>query len=212
MPVEHDVVRRDVVNDRRTRLCRGLWIDYGRENAVVDHDLFRGVLGLRIALGNDNSHFVTDVAYLAIGQRRTRAGFHRRAVLGMNGPATDMSADFVGCDVGAGEDRNHARQASGRFDVDRFYGRVGVRRADEISVGLARPVDVVGVMTLAGNEAVIFLPAHRRADPGCCHCGFLPRLYFGRVFPLELLLYSAAFLAALLPMARAPAAIALTIL
>ena len=53
----------------------------------------------------------------------------------------------------------------------------GVRRADEIGVGLAGPVDVVGVMAFAGDEAVVFLAAHRGADPGRAH-GSVLRQFF----------------------------------
>ena len=46
---------------------------------------------------------------------------------------------------------------------------VRVRRAHEHGVGLARAVDVVGVLALAGDEALVFLAAYGRADAGCAH-------------------------------------------
>ena len=50
---------------------------------------------------------------------------------------------------------------------------MGVRRAHEHGVGLARPADVVGVVALAGDEAQVFLAAHRRADSGRAHGALL---------------------------------------
>ena len=50
--------------------------------------------------------------------------------------------------------------------------RMRMRRAQEIGMGLARPVDVVGIAALAGDETVIFLAANCGADSGGGH-GFL---------------------------------------
>ncbi len=41
---------------------------------------------------------------------------------------------------------------------------MGVRRMHENGVKLARPLDVVGVVALAGDEAVVLLAAYRGAD------------------------------------------------
>src|SRR5581483_8759205 len=53
--------------------------------------------------------------------------------------------------------------------VDRLDLRVRMRRADEIDVGLARTIDVVGILALAGDEPEVFLAADSRADPGSAH-------------------------------------------
>ena len=112
----------------------------------------------------------------------------------------------------AGEHREHARHAGRGLGVDRFDRGVGVRRADEIGIGLAGPVDVVGVVALAGDEAAIFLAAHRGADTGRAHGSFLRQSCSDSCVDSSLP-YSAACVAAPLPrMARAPAAIALTML
>src|SRR5262249_17387788 len=50
-----------------------------------------------------------------------------------------------------------------------------MRRAHEDSIGLARPIDVVGVLALAGDEALIFLAPNGSADAGGGH-GFPPRV------------------------------------
>ena len=64
-----------------------------------------------------------------------------------------LSAD----DVGAGEDRDDARRLQRRGSVDLVDRRMRVRRAQEIGVGLARTIDVVDVVALAGDEADVFL-------------------------------------------------------
>jgi hypothetical protein len=46
---------------------------------------------------------------------------------------------------------------------------------------LAGPVDIVGVVALAGDEAVIFLTAHCGADPRRAH-GSLLWLFFIRKY------------------------------
>ena len=43
--------------------------------------------------------------------------------------------------------------------------------------GLARPNYVVGILALAGNEAEVFLSAHRRADTRRAHGGLLPLIF-----------------------------------
>src|ERR1700733_7932773 len=124
----------------------------------------------------------------------------------MDHPAADEIADFVIGKLDAGEHGEDARHAGRGLGVDRFDRRVCVRRTDEISACLTGPVDVVGIVALAGDEALIFLAAHRGADTGSAHGIALRQSLPGRI-------YSAALLAEPPPrMARAPAAIALTIL
>src|SRR5437764_11562359 len=42
-------------------------------------------------------------------------------------------------------------------------------------MALSGTVDVVRIMPRAGEETVILLPTHRRADSGCGHRDYLPR-------------------------------------
>src|SRR3712207_9107249 len=44
-----------------------------------------------------------------------------------------------------------------------------MRRAEEIGVGLARPVEIVHVASLAGDETLILFPADGCADPCSGH-------------------------------------------
>ena len=127
-------------------------------------------------------------------------------VLGIDHPAADQRTKLVGGEFLAGPDRNYAWHSRSGGGVDPFQLRVCVGRADEIGTNLSRPCVVVGVVTLAGDETMVFLAAHRRADPGRSHGGLLPKRFclFLRI--------SVAFLAAYVFIAFAPAAIAFTML
>src|SRR5208337_2574350 len=95
----------------------------------------------------------------------------------MDHPTANEIADLVGGEFLAGEytaDSGHAGRCLG---IDRFDGRVRMRRADEIRISLAGPVDVVGVVALAGDEPLVFLAAHCGADPGRTHGSLLPRFF-----------------------------------
>src|SRR5439155_571734 len=128
---------------------------------------------------------------------------------GMDHPAADEIADLVGSKLGAGEHREHARHRLRGLGVDRLDLRVRVRRPQKMDIGLARPVDVVGVLALAGDKAEVFLAAHRRADTGRAHGGLLRQHLLYSVVGRS---HSAACEWAPEPMALAPAAIALTML
>jgi hypothetical protein len=163
------VLRRDVVDQRRALLLRRGGIGDGGQHRVIDFHFFRGIARLRQRLADHDGDRIADMAGFAVGEHRMRRHFHRRAVLGMNHPAADQIADLVAGELRAGEHREHARHGGRGFGVDRLDRRMGVRRADEIGESLARPVDVVGIVARAGDEAAIFLAAHRSADPGRTH-------------------------------------------
>src|SRR5271156_686215 len=93
----------------------------------------------------------------------------------MDHPAANEIADLVGGEFLAGEYTADSGHCGSGLGIDRFDGRVRVRRADEISVGLAGPADIVGGMALAGDEPLVFLAAHCGADPGRTHGSLLPR-------------------------------------
>ena len=141
----------------------------GREDVVVDHDGFGRVLGLGERFGDHHRHVVAHIAHLALSKSRMRPRLHRGAILGMDHPAADEAADLVGCEVVAREDGDHARHDHRRSRVDGPDRGVGMRRAKEICVGLARSVEVVDVASLAGDETLILFPADGCADPCCGH-------------------------------------------
>ena len=172
VPLIDGVARRDLV-DLRARLRLGR-IGHRRQRLVVDLDLLGGVLGLRQRLGEDDGDRIADMVRLAMGDRRMRRILHLRAVLGRDHPAANETADLVGGKLGAGEHREHARHRRRRLAVDAPDLGVGMRRAQEVGLALAGTVDVVGVVALAGDEALVLFAAHRRTDTGRAHGSLLP--------------------------------------
>ena len=169
VPIVDRIVRRDVMHLRRARPGGRRGVESRRQHAVVDDDLFRRVLGLRVSVGDDDGDMIADIAHLALGEDGMGARLHRRTVLGMDHPAADQAADLVGGDILAGEDRHDAGRLARRRDVDPVEGGVGVRRAQEIGMRLARTVDVVDVMAFAGDETDVFAALYRGANAGRAH-------------------------------------------
>src|SRR5690606_16119397 len=146
-----------------------------RQFLVIDLDQLGGVLGLEIALGNDHGDVVADVAHLVLRQRRVGRFPHGVAVDVGDQPAAGQAADLVGLEVFAGEYRQHAGRRQCGTGVDAADAGVGVRRAQEIGIGLAVEADVVGVAALAAQEALILAPLDGFADTGLVHasCSFI---------------------------------------
>ena len=183
-PFVDGVLGRDLV-DLRARFSLGR-INHRREHLVIDHHLLGGVAAQRLGFGNHHRHRVADMVHRLGGDRRMRRHLHRRAVLGMDHPAADQTADLVGRKLRAGEHVDHAGHGLGRADVDLLDLGARVRRAYEHGAGFARPDHVVGISAVSGDEANVFLTAYRRADPGRAHGGVLPvccerRFLFGRL-------------------------------
>src|SRR5262249_54860577 len=70
----------------------------------------------------------------------------------------------VGEGVGAGEDRQHARELLGRAPVDVHDAGVGVGRPHHRRVRLTRHVHVVAVAPAPGDQAPVFLASHGLAE------------------------------------------------
>src|SRR3954463_8736707 len=117
---------------------------------------------------------VASVVRCAVRKRRMRRHLHLRAILGRDHPAANEVPDLVARKRFAGEDGKHARHFGRGGTVDRLDTGMGMGRAKEIGVALARTIHVVGVVTLARNEALVLFAAHRRTDSGCAHGSLLP--------------------------------------
>ena len=165
MPVEDRVVRRLLMHDRRcTRRPRR--VHHRGQYAVIDGDRFGRVARLGERLRHDHRDMVADIADLALGQRRMGAGPHRRTVLVVDHPAADQPADLVRREIRAGEDADDAGHGGRRLGVDAAQLGMGIRGAQEIGIGLSRPVDVVCIAPAPGDEAMVFLAPNGRSD-GC---------------------------------------------
>ena len=174
MPVEHCVVGGNLVHLRLARFGGARRVDDRRQNAVIDDDLLRRVPRLSVCIGDDDGDGIADIERLAVSKRRKRPCFHRRTVLEIDCHAADMRADLIGDGVLAGEDRDHARRLQRGRRVDLVDRRMRVRRAQKIGVGLARTIEVVDVMALAGDEADVFRAFDGGANAGRAHECALP--------------------------------------
>ena len=164
MKIEHGVIRRNVVHLRRAGFGGAGGVHLRGQYAIVHHDLLGGFARLCQSVGDDNRDMVADVAHLALGEGRMRPGLHRRAVFRVNHPAADQPADLVGGEIVTGKNAMHARHFARHAGVDFLECGVGVRRAQEIRVGLAMTIDIIGILALAGDVADVFLAFDRRAD------------------------------------------------
>src|SRR5207249_4419071 len=97
-----------------------------------------------------------------LGERRPVTAPDAAAALGDQGR---NGADPVGDEIAPGEHAEHVFEGQRGLRIDGHHVGVGVRRADERRVRLFRRVPVFGVAPLTGQQAKIFAPLDRRADP-----------------------------------------------
>ena len=136
---------------------------------IVDRDQLGRIAGLGPGLGDDHGDMIADMAHEIGHQRGMRRLDHGRAVLAVDLPAAGKPALAVGGVIGAGEDGDDARGLLGLGRVDASDLRRGMGRAQDIGVGLAMPVDVVGIGSAAGEEAEIFFALDGGADALLSH-------------------------------------------
>jgi len=108
MPAIDGIVGRDVVHDWRARPVGAGDIGDRRQHPIVDDDLFGRVPRRAQRFGDDDCNMVAGISAPCLGERRMSARAHRRTVLRMDHPAADQPADFVGGEIVAGEDCQHA--------------------------------------------------------------------------------------------------------
>src|SRR6516162_2757505 len=90
------------------------------------------------AVGDDHSHRVADMAYLALRQQGMWRFFHRLTDPSGDAPGAWHAVGRVGSDILAGEDRYDARARQRLGLVDREDFRVGMGRAQEHGIKLMR--------------------------------------------------------------------------
>ena len=131
----------------------------GGDRLVLDLDELGRVARELARLGDDGDDRLADVAHLADRERvvlQVRAG-DRRDLEERIGQRRDLFAGQRPVDAG---------RLLGLRDVDRGDVRVRVRRAHEVDVAHAVPLDVVDEDALALNEAAVLLARDALALPG----------------------------------------------
>src|SRR5437763_3282665 len=163
MPIVADIARRLRPDLRRTRLqCRDN-IDDRRLDGVIDRDFLGAVARLSQGLGDNDRDGIADMTNAIDREHRMQRLLHWRAVFRGNQPAAGQAANLILGHVLAGEDGDDAGRRGRAARVDAAEARVGVRAAQDVGVELARPVDVVGIGALSGQEAVIIAAPGRWA-------------------------------------------------
>jgi hypothetical protein len=163
-PVNAEVRAALGVEEWRVGPVRGRQIDDRRQRLVVDPDQLGGVARLVEALGDDESHRVTDIADHAA--RQHRAG-RREHLLAASPRHLSLGRDLghaIGVEVLDRENAENPRRGSRRLGVDRGDPGMRMRRAQDIAVGLSLEVDVVGEPAFAGDEVQILSAPHRLAN------------------------------------------------
>ena len=145
-------------------------VDDRRQRFVLDRDPLSGVARLDDGIGDDHRDRVADMAHPLAGDRGMRRRCHRRLVtVGDSAHAGDR-ADAGLCEICTGEHREHPRRTGGGAYIKCADPGMRMGRAQHRRIGLSRADDVVEVMTMPGQEAPVFDPADRLADPKLLHC------------------------------------------
>ena len=143
--------------------------DQGRELFQLYFDHFGCVARLVAGFGNNDRYVIADVTHPVCNKGRVGRFMHRDFVLADNLPATGKTADFICCPVRARQDLDDARRV---FRLGRIYVldfRVCNRRPENPSVSLTRTVYVIDVVSLSGQETLIFATFDRCSDCSVRH-------------------------------------------
>jgi len=164
------------------KIARGLWPDGRRATLrclgdrdeggklfIINRDQLGRVARLGAGFGDDHDHGVADMAHSVRSQRSVRRLGHGAAVLVLDAPAAGQAADIVLRHVGAGEHGDHAGGFCRPGGIELADLRMGMRRAQDMGIELARAIDVVDVGAAAGEKAEVFLAAHGGADAVLAH-------------------------------------------
>ncbi len=131
----------------------------GQPGIVDLHQLGR-VAGGRLGLGHDKRHGLADVAHRVGSQREARRDQHR-----LGGRDAHLAGDRPEvAEIVGGEGADHRRRTARRRQVEAFDRRMGIGRADDVEVELARAGDIREVEPPPGEEARVFETAERTAD------------------------------------------------
>ena len=168
-PVEADVARHFVGDQRRAGGARCVARRHGGQRLVVDLDQFGGVGRLRGALGHDQRDRLAGKPHLVVRQQRLRREGKGLAGLDVGLGVGPQRLQSIGRRIGRRQHGEHARGALGRARVDRADAGVGMRRAQHDGVGQPIEAQVVEIGALAGDEARILAAPWRCADSGLAH-------------------------------------------
>jgi hypothetical protein len=158
--IEADIVRH-VVPDLRRAIGDGVFhVDDCRQGVEIELDQVDRIDCLGGGLRDHQSDDLADMADLADRDRGTRCQNNRRAVIAGERRHVGNIADAGRAQIFPGKNTDDAGRVLGRAHIDRFYRRVGDRRAEKRHIGLPVEGGVVAVITGAGHQALIFAAQH----------------------------------------------------
>ena len=161
---EGDVARRFVPDDGGAGSRRIRGGGDARERLVVHDDPFGGVDGTLAAIGDDQRDRIADMPRAPTRQGRTRRREGGRAVPPLARTVGGQVPHAVGDELGRREHAVHAWHCTGGACVDGDDAGVGVRRAYEHRVELARQGHVVRVPATALDQPRVLHTPDRLAD------------------------------------------------
>ena len=109
IPLEAEIARHVVVDQRRARPDRVEHADDRRQRLVFDRERFRALQRGFARLRHHHRDRVADIAHLALRERRMRRLLHRLAVTAGDAPAARNAADAVDLEILTGQHQQHAR-------------------------------------------------------------------------------------------------------
>ncbi len=139
------------------RDVRAAGVDDRGERLIVDLDQLSGVLGQRARIRDHGGHGLADVAHFLAGQDRMRVPGELGAL-----ERRDRERPHPVAEVGCGQNRQQPVGGGRRADAPDL--RVGERAAHKCDVGHARALEVVEVLRLAAQDALILTAPDRAAD------------------------------------------------
>ncbi len=180
--LEADIVGR-VRPDRRGAVGNRLADrDDRRQLVILDLDQLGRVARLARCLGHDEGDRVADRPHGVLRQGHARRHEHVRAVGAFqrhdHADHRRQQADAVRFQILAREDAEHAGRVRRLGGVDRRDRRMADGRAQDIAIRLIRHIEIVGVLPLADDQALVFLAQngltqaelHRFPAPQCSEC------------------------------------------
>ena len=162
LPIVAEVVGQIVVHLGCTRLKRLGHVHHGGQFLDVQHDGLGGGARLFKAVGHNGGDGIAHMAHLALSQNRVRRFLHDFAMLVRHLPTAGQTAHTF--KILAGEDAHHTRHAFGGAGVDVVDPAMRHVGAQEVHIGLAMYVDVVGIIAGAGQKADVFAPLRACAN------------------------------------------------
>ena len=160
LPVEGEIARHVIVQQRRARFQRFGLIGDGGQWLVIDVNQVERVFGGIRVFGDDDGHAVAGIAHFINRQDAPLGDGHFLTVdhADFQRPGARQGTDASIGQILAGVDGHDAVQLLGLVGIDAANAGMAVRASQHGHVGLAGQGHILSVIALAGNQARVFAP------------------------------------------------------